>query len=197
MATNIEWKVGNTARTHGGWKAEVIQDDESYMPLLVRHMSTHGDTRRVWHYRSGRSNLNLAYCRASKDYDLVARWEDDTPANIVLGDDGVEYDICAGKIYPLGMLPKNVQQEIKNWPHGLEVFDGNEWRDKHGRWYAAPKTYRAKPAPQPETYVLYWYEGHDAFDEWSREDTHKLILTKHPDGKVTCNVEELGDDDEN
>lgn len=73
-----------------------------------------------------------------------------TPAHIITHQ-GREYDLTALET-PFGLLPDPVQKALKEWPHGLELYNCDETGSR-GAWINEPYTIwdwdavRAKPAP--------------------------------------------------
>lgn len=52
---------------------------------------------------------------------------------------------------PFGLLDPETQQALKNWPHGLEYFDGYRWFSRSFRGHGLHLTYRAIPASKTKT----------------------------------------------
>lgn len=112
-------------------------------------------------YNDGRT------CSAHKTpRDIIAEWRDDhatadaasaansatvsTPAHIITHE-GRIYDLTALET-PFGLLPPPVQRALREWPHGLEIYNCDA-TGKRGAWFDMPvkvwdwHTVRAKPAP--------------------------------------------------
>jgi hypothetical protein len=111
--------------------------------------------------------------------------------HIIHSEDGQNYDLTTNRI-AFGLLPKDVQEAMKAWPHGWKIFSGfglfEDWPDS--AWYLT-STYRAVPAPKVKEYVLYWREGWCAYPDAGGADTHRIIIRDDGTGNMTATVEAL------
>jgi hypothetical protein len=117
--------------------------------------------------------------------------------HIIHSTDGQTYDLTTNRI-AFGLLPKDVQDALCVWPHGIELFLCGP--DKWNRWESAPPydlhsvsefVYRACLAPKVTEYVLYWREGYDATTYLVGYDTHRIIVRDDGKGNLTATVEKL------
>jgi hypothetical protein len=122
--------------------------------------------------------------------DLIAEWQDKTPAHIIQASNGRTYDLTALET-PFGLLPEDVQKALNAWPHGQELWGGNGWWDYHSGGFSPTHTYRAKPAPQVQKYVLYWSAGRVGLKEQTYSDTHRITIRDDGTGKLTAEVKAL------
>jgi hypothetical protein len=117
---------------------------------------------------------------------------------IIHSEDGQTYDLTKNRI-AFGLLPKDVQDALSAWPHGIEMFiygpdTWNRSRDEppHELHSVSEFVYRARPAPDVKEYVLYWEEGYWAtsclYDECY---THRIIIRDDGKGNMTATVEAL------
>lgn len=51
---------------------------------------------------------------------------------------------------PFGLLTPKEQKALKKWPHGWQVFGGDDWADRHEPMWVSRNVYRGKPAPVVE-----------------------------------------------
>ena len=112
------------------------------------------------------------------------------PAHIITHQ-GREYDLTALET-PFGLLPDPVQEALKVWPHGLELYNCDETGSR-GAWINAPyafrdwHTVRVKPEPYREQVALYFGELRvGALVSRVRTDTHRITFDL-VDGKPDCN----------
>jgi hypothetical protein len=121
--------------------------------------------------------------------DLIAEWQGDTPAHIIQSSNGRVYDLTALEA-PFGLLPEDVQNALKDWPHGCEIWRYHGWSDINPSW-STGCVYRAKPAPKVKEYVLYWHkDGNAKFKQWA-EDTHRITIRDDGTGKLDITGEKL------
>jgi hypothetical protein len=121
--------------------------------------------------------------------DLISEWQDETPAHIIQSSNGRVYDLTALEA-PFGLLPEDVQNALKDWPHGCEIWLDYGWSDINPSW-STGCVYRAKPAPEVKEYVLYWLPGYSASEVQILEDTHRITIRDDGTGKLTAEVEAL------
>jgi hypothetical protein len=111
--------------------------------------------------------------------------------HIIHSEDGQTYDLTTNRIV-FGLLPKDVQEAMKAWPHGWKIFGGfglfEDWPDS--AWYLT-STYRAIPAPEVKEHVLFWKAGVDATMLERNYDTHRIIIRDDGKGNLTATVEAL------
>jgi hypothetical protein len=110
--------------------------------------------------------------------------------HIIHSEDGQTYDLTQNRI-TFGLLPKDVQEAMKAWPHGWEMFNGKIWHSiLDSAWYFE-NTYRAIPAPEVKEHVLFWKAGVDATMSERNYDTHRIIIRDDGTGNMTATVEAL------
>jgi hypothetical protein len=110
--------------------------------------------------------------------------------HIIHSEDGQTYDLTENRI-TFGLLPKDVQEAMKAWPHGWELFNGKIWHSILDLAWYFENTYRAKPAPKAVVeHVLYWREEGHA-DCHGAADTHRIIIRDDGKGNMTATVEAL------
>jgi hypothetical protein len=115
--------------------------------------------------------------------------------HIIHSEDGQTYDLTQNRI-TFGLLPKDVQEAMKAWPHGWEIFNGKIWHSiLDSAWYFE-NTYRAIPTPKVKEHVLFWKAGLDAImsercSVWQLIDTHRIIIRDDGTGNLTATVEKL------
>jgi hypothetical protein len=111
--------------------------------------------------------------------------------HIIHSEDGQTYDLTQNRI-TFGLLPKDVQEAMKAWPHGWEFFNGKIWHSiLDSAWYFE-NTYRAKPAPKAGERVLYWGAKSFAATYRTQHDTtHRIIIRDDGTGNLTATVEAL------
>jgi hypothetical protein len=97
-----------------------------------------------------------------------------TASHIIHSTNGRTYDLTQNEIRN-DLLPNDVLQAIREWPHGLTRCVGGEWLDDIFD-LTGGLTYRAKPAPKVTEHVLYWVAGEEATPYQEFADTHKIIL---------------------
>ena len=111
--------------------------------------------------------------------------------HIIHSEDGQTYDLTANRI-PFGLLPEDVQDAMKAWPHGWEIFNGlKKWEHWPDPSWGSASTYRARPAPKVTEHVLYWSAGYIAGKTKTSSDTHRIILRDDGNGNLTATVEKL------
>ena len=117
--------------------------------------------------------------------------------HIINSTDGQTYDLTKNRI-AFGLLPKDVQDALSAWPHGIEMFiygpdTWNRSRDEppHELHSVSEFVYRARPAPDVKEHVLYWALGVAANYKQSSHHTHRIILCDDGTGNFTATVEEL------
>jgi hypothetical protein len=112
--------------------------------------------------------------------------------HIIQSADGQTYDLTTNRI-AFGLLPKDVQDAMKAWPHGWEIYY-LEWDICWPKpaWLQA-STYRARPAPKVTEYVLYWEvcKGMAASTWKGNYDTHRILIRDDGKGNLTATVEKL------
>lgn len=103
--------------------------------------------------------------------------------HIIKSSDGNTYDLTK-LTTPIGMLPKDVQDAIRAWPHGVEC---------QCDWHPAPRgdlasyshwTYRCLPAPAVTEHVLWWKKDFGAvtvkrmslYEGDCEDDTHRITI---------------------
>jgi hypothetical protein len=111
--------------------------------------------------------------------------------HIIHSADGQTYDLTTN-IIAFGLLPKDVQDAMKAWPHGVEMYTCS------GKWESWPKpawlqasTFRARPAPKVTEYVLYWRDRMGTWPYRQDNDTHRITLRDDGKGNLTATVEKL------
>ena len=110
---------------------------------------------------------------------------------IIHSEDGQTYDLTTNRI-AFGLLPKDVQDAMKAWPHGWEIYSGlGQWKDWPTPAWSFPSTYRAIPAPKVTEYVLFWKAGYDATTYLVGYDTHRILIRDDGKGNLTATVERL------
>jgi hypothetical protein len=111
---------------------------------------------------------------------------------IIHSEDGQTYDLTQNRI-TFGLLPKDVQEAMKAWPHGWEMYDGyGAWGNRIAPGWASHATYRAVPALKVVEHVLYCREGGHALRLWPNPaDTHRIIIRDDGKGNITATVEAL------
>jgi hypothetical protein len=117
--------------------------------------------------------------------------------HIIQSEDGQTYDLTTNRI-AFGLLPKDVQDALSVWPHGIELFvygpdtwnrsDSTPPYDLHS---VSEFVYRARPAPKVTEYVLYWAAGYEGSRQETFSDTHRIILRDDGAGAMTATVERL------
>jgi hypothetical protein len=125
--------------------------------------------------------------------DLIAEWQDETPAHIIQSSNGRTYDLTQNEIRN-DLLPDDVLQALKNWPHGIERRTiGIGWKveadETFNDWGGF--TYRAKPAQQVREYVLYWVADESPSFIRRPYHTHRITIRDDGTGKLTAEVEAL------
>jgi hypothetical protein len=110
--------------------------------------------------------------------------------HIIQSEDGQTYGLTQNRI-TFGLLPKDVQEAMKAWPHGWELFNGKIWHSTLDPAWYFENTYRAIPAPKVKEYVLYWLAGVDAITSERNYDTHRIIIRDDGTGNMTATVEKL------
>jgi hypothetical protein len=111
--------------------------------------------------------------------------------HIIHSTDGQTYDLTTNRI-AFGLLPKNVQEAMKAWPHGWEMYDDYvAWGNRVTPAWRRGGTYRAIPAPEVKEHVLFWKAGVDATMSERIYDTHRIIIRDDGTGNVTATVEAL------
>jgi len=111
--------------------------------------------------------------------------------HIIHSTDGQTYDLTTNRI-AFGLLPKDVQDAMKAWPHGVQMYSHNgEWWEVHGPSWNNTFVYCAIPAPKVTEYVLYWGPTEDATVYEAPADTHRIIIRDDGKGNMTATVEEL------
>jgi hypothetical protein len=110
--------------------------------------------------------------------------------HIIQSEDGQTYGLTQNRI-TFGLLPEDVQEAMKAWPHGWELFNGKIWHSTLDPAWYFENTYRAIPAPKVEEYVLFWKAGLDATMSEHFIDTHRIIIRDDGTGNVTATVEAL------
>jgi hypothetical protein len=113
--------------------------------------------------------------------------------HIIHSTDGQTYDLTTNRI-PFGLLPDDVQEAMKAWPHGWEIFNGlGKWKHWPDPSWSVANTYRAIPAPKVTEYVLYWREEGHATTYFCNNpvDTHRITLRDDGKGNLTATVEKL------
>jgi hypothetical protein len=97
-----------------------------------------------------------------------------TPAPIIHSTNGRTYDLTQNEIRN-DLLPNDVLRALQCWPHGLEIRINGNWIDD-GYGHTPSATYRAKPAPQVNEYVLYWEPGMAAYSGSSGMESHRITI---------------------
>jgi hypothetical protein len=110
--------------------------------------------------------------------------------HIIHSEDGQTYDLTQNRI-TFGLLPKDVQEAMKAWPHGWEMFNGKIWHSILDLAWYFENTYRAIPAPRVVEHVLFWKAGVDATMSERNYDTHRIIIRDDGTGNMTATVEAL------
>jgi hypothetical protein len=110
--------------------------------------------------------------------------------HIIHSEDGQTYDLTQNRI-TFGLLPKDVQEAMKAWPHGWELFNGKIWHSILDLAWYFENTYRAIPAPRVVEHVLFWKAGVDATMSERNYDTHRIIIRDDGTGNMTATVEAL------
>jgi hypothetical protein len=111
--------------------------------------------------------------------------------HIINSTDGQTYDLTTNRV-AFGLLPEDVQEAMKAWPHGWEMYDDyGLWGNRVTPAWRRGGTYRAVPAPKAVVeHVLYWREGGHA-DCHGAADTHRIIIRDDGTGNLTATVEAL------
>jgi hypothetical protein len=104
--------------------------------------------------------------------------------HIIQSEDGQTYDLTTNRI-AFGLLPKDVQDALSAWPHGIELFlygpdkwirsDSTPPYDLHS---VSEFVYRARPAPKGTEHVMILYN-------------HRIIIRDDGTGNVSATVEKL------
>jgi hypothetical protein len=111
--------------------------------------------------------------------------------HIIQSEDGQTYDLTTNRI-AFGLLPKDVQDAMKAWPHGWEIYyNFGEWKDWPKPAWSFPSTYRAIPAPKVTEHVLFWKAGCSATPRHYLSDTHRIIIRDDGKGSVSATMEKL------
>jgi hypothetical protein len=122
--------------------------------------------------------------------DLIAEWQDEPPAHIIQSSNGRVYDLTELET-PLGLLPHDVIDALREWDHGFLLFASNgRWVDCAGA-ACLENTYRAKPAQQVKEYVLYWVADESPSFIRRPYHTHRITIRDDGTGKLTAEVEAL------
>ena len=117
--------------------------------------------------------------------------------HIIQSEDGQTYDLTTNRI-AFGLLPKDVQDALSVWPHGIELFLYGP--DKWNRSDSTPPydlhsvsefVYRACPAPKVTEHALYWMVGYNATTYLAGDDTHRILIRDDGKGNMTATVEKL------
>jgi len=96
--------------------------------------------------------------------------------NIITSADGRAYDLTALES-PFGLLPEDVKEALRAWPHGRKIYHGSHWPDCVDEpAFCKEYTYRARPAPRVTEHVLYWCVGGWAGYHRTPGDTHKITI---------------------
>jgi len=111
--------------------------------------------------------------------------------HIIQSEDGQTYDLTTNRVV-FGLLPKDVQEAMKAWPHKWEMFNGlKEWEHRPTPAWSPTSTYRAIPAPKVTKHVLFWKAGYYATDYRAPTHTHRIVLRDDGKGNVSATVEKL------
>jgi hypothetical protein len=95
--------------------------------------------------------------------------------HIIYSTDGQTYDLTTNRI-AFGLLPEDVQDAMKAWPHGWEIFNHLRWEHWPAPSWGSASTYRSIPAPKVSEHVLYWKDGHGSWPYRHDSDTHRITL---------------------
>ena len=112
--------------------------------------------------------------------------------HIIHSTDGQTYDRTTNRI-PFGLLPKDVQEAMKAWPHGWEMYGdyGPRWNGVTPAW-RSNAIYRAISAPKVGERVLYWGAKSFAATYRTQHDTtHRIIIRDDGKGSVSATMEKL------
>jgi len=111
--------------------------------------------------------------------------------HIIQSEDGQTYDLTTNRIV-FGLLPKDVQEAMKAWPHKWKMYDKyGVWRNRVTPAWRSNGVYRATPAPKVVEHVLFWKAGLDATMSEHFIDTHRIIIRDDGTGNMTATVEAL------
>jgi len=174
---SIKIEVGKYYRTHAGGNVGPLLKTEASQFVFT-------DGVRVW----TEDGLEIGGRRDGR-FDIIAEWTD-TPAHIIQSSNGRTYDLTALET-PFGLLPENVRVALKAWPHGLNGYTGTCFADVPIPAFHGNSTYRAKPAPQPKEWVLYWEDGAHGTEYRKFADTHRLIIRDDGNGNLTAEVKPI------
>ena len=95
--------------------------------------------------------------------------------------DGETYDLMTNRIR-WDLLPADVQQAFRAWPHGLSVWTDGLWFNVETMRSIHDNTYRARPAPKATEHVLWWRLGYEGtYPRKRHKDTHKIIIRRTGD----------------
>ena len=111
--------------------------------------------------------------------------------HIIHSTDGQTYDLTTNRI-AFGLLPEDVQEAMKAWPHGWEIFNGlRKWEHWPDPLWGSGSTYRAIPAPKVKEGMLYWRDGFGAWPYRQDNDTHRILIRDDGKGNLTATIEKL------
>lgn len=162
-----------------------IQSGRYYRTRDGRKVGPMTDRGKRWNWKCPLGRLWMDNGRYEdwglSDLDLIAEWTD-TPDHIILSTNGRTYDLTALET-PFGLLPEDVQKAIMRWPYVVSVWDADvDWIELAAlpkdtlRGFKSGWVYRAKPAPQPKEWVLYWQPGKPASLDKVHSDTRRLTI---------------------
>ncbi len=138
-----KFKVGSEWITRGGWKAVVVEDDESSLPFLVDH----GDGERRWHFPDGDCQ------NEDSDFGLIAPWEEPAPSarDGVPMSDALSPAELENARHALG-LPNKAKRSYRNryvCPEDDELWQGLVARGLAKFRAAKSLPFGRAPVPQP------------------------------------------------
>jgi hypothetical protein len=114
---------------------------------------------------------------------------------IIHSEDGQTYDLTKNRI-AFGLLPRDVQDALSAWPHGIEMFiygpdTWNRSRDEppHELHSVSEFVYRARPAPDVKEHVLFWKAGEAATLVEDSTHTHRITIRDDGHGNLTATLE--------
>jgi len=114
-----------------------------------------------------------------------------TKHRIIQSEDGQTYDLTTNRS-AFGFLPKDVQDAMKAWPHGVEMYSSDGvWLELHDPSWHSNFVYCAIVAPKVTEHFLYFREGFGAWPNRQDNDTHRIILRDDGKGGMTATVEKL------
>jgi len=161
----MNFEVGKSYKTRGGWKATIKKDNRGVVPFFVCHENP---SRQMWHMPDGKINLSG---EKDRKYDLISEWEEP-----------VEYK----RWKDMTLEEKGALLLAHHEGKAIEFFGPEgSWEldiDFCPKGASAYLKYRVKPEPEVEVLEIYIGFNNKALDRWS---TDRINLGKY---KITFNL---------